>query len=166
MTIAAPLIEKHGDGYRLVYDAVYATDVDDLWAAVTERDRLARRMGDYSGDLRLGGQWQVADADGHGAWGHGTVTACDPRRTFTTLWQADGEEPTELVVRLEPVAGGTRLVLEHTGVRPISYGAGWQTYLEALDGHLARPAGSRDEDAWQQRYRSLSPEYEARFAAL
>ncbi|MBD7958535.1 SRPBCC family protein [Microbacterium sp. Sa4CUA7] len=166
MTIAPPLIHSHGDGYRLVYEAVYATDIDDLWAAVTEPDRLARWMADYSGDLRLGGRWEVADADGKGVWCRGTVTSCDAPRGFTTVWHADDEEPTELVVRLAAVAGGTRLTLEHTGIRPIFYGAGWHTYLEALETHLARPHATRDEDAWHQRYRALSPGYEARFAAL
>lgn len=166
MTLGSPLIQRHGDGYRLVYDEVYATDLDDLWAAVTQRDRLARWMADYSGDLALGGRWEVADGDGEGTWGSGTIAACDPPRGFTTVWQAVGEEPTELVVRLETVDGGTRLVLEHTGIRSSSYAAGWRAYLEALDAHLRTPGADRDGEGWQRRYEDLAPGCEARFAEL
>ena len=164
MTLDSPLIQQHGDGYRLVFEEVYATDIDDLWSAVTERERLARWMADYSGDLRLGGHWEVADGDGEGVWGRGAVTACEAPHRFTTVWHAEGEEPTELTVRLEPAAGGTRLILEHTGIRSSTYGAGWQTYLEGLGAHVAGPGaeGLRGE-AWAQRYRELAPAHAERF---
>ncbi|WP_431801958.1 SRPBCC domain-containing protein [Microbacterium sp. bgisy203] len=159
-------IEKSGDRYRLVYDEVYATDADDLWQAITDRARLARWMADYSGDLRLGGSWEVASDDDPGtSWGRGTVTACDAPRSFTTTWHATGEDETELVVRLEPAEGGTRLVLEHSGIQSIFYGAGWQTYLERLADDLAgRAVGG--EDAWQARFTELSPAWSERFTAL
>ncbi|MCR2824276.1 SRPBCC domain-containing protein [Microbacterium sp. zg.Y909] len=166
MTIDSPLIERHGDGYRVVYDAVYPTDIDDLWSAVTQRDRLARWMGDYRGDLRLGGTWEVADGDGESTWGRGEITACDAPYGFTTVWHAEGEEPTELVVRLEPAATGTRLVLAHTGIQSMTYGAGWQTYLERLAAVAADPdADLGGPGAWGARYAELSSGYSARFAA-
>lgn len=158
-----PDIQKTGETYRLVYDEVYATDIDDLWQAVTTRERLARWMADYSGDLRLGGTWQVA-SEGE-PWCTGTETACEPGRSFTTTWHASEEEPTELVVLLEPVAGGTRLVLEHTGIQSIFYGAGWQTYLERLASDVAgEEVGG--EDAWQARFTELRPAYDERFGSL
>mgnify|MGYP002652054517 CR=1 FL=1 len=136
---------------------------DDLWQAVTTRERLARWMANYSGDLRLGGTWQVA-SEGE-PWRTGTVTACEPGRSFTTTWHASEEEPTELVVSLEPVAGGTRLVLEHTGIQSIFYGAGWQTYLERLASDVAgEEVGG--EDAWQARFTELRPAYDERFGSL
>jgi len=161
-----PIIERTGDRYRLVYDETYATDLDDLWQAVTDQARLARWMALYSGDLRLGGTWQVASDDDPGTpWATGTVTACDPPHSFTTTWHATGEEPTDLVVRLEPVDSGTRLVLAHTGIQSIFYGAGWQTYLERLTDDLAgREVGG--EDAWQARFAALKPVYDERFGAI
>lgn len=162
-----PVIEKHDDRYRLVYDEVYATDIDDLWDAVTTTARLARWMADYTGDLRLGGTWEVADSGSDEVWGRGTVTACDAPRSFTTTWHAVGEEPTELVVRLEPAGDGTRLVLDHAGLQSIFYGAGWQTHLEQLARLVEDPAGDvRGEDAWQARFTELKPVYQARFDAL
>ncbi|WP_125131212.1 SRPBCC domain-containing protein [Microbacterium sp. 10M-3C3] len=163
MSLDSPEIVKDGDRYRMVYDEVYATDAADLWAAVTTRERLARWMADYTGELRLGGAWEVS-SEGE-AWGRGRITACEPGRSFTTTWHATGEEPTILHVRLEPVEGGTRLVLEHDGVQSLFYGPGWQTYLERLVAVTADPdADLGGEDAWQRRFAELKPAYSARFA--
>lgn len=164
MSLDNPTIQRTPDGFHLVYEEVYATDIDDLWDAVTSRERLARWMADYTGELSLDGTWEVA-SDDDGPWGRGTVTACERPSGFTTTWHARGEEPTELVVRLEPVEGGTRLVLSHAGIRSIFYGAGWQTYLERLATHVAG-ADPGGEDAWQARYAQLQPDYETRFAQL
>lgn len=63
--------------------------------------------------------------------------------------------------RLEESAGGTRLVIEESGV-PVEqlpgYGAGWQVHAEDLAGHVA--GGVRDEDParWRDkvaRYRAV-----------
>jgi len=83
MSLHNPTIEKHGDTFRMVYDEVYRTDIDDLWQAVTTPERLARWMADYTGDLRLGGIWHVA-SDGE-SWGRGrsppaTSRARSPQR--------------------------------------------------------------------------------------
>ncbi len=163
MTIHSPTIERHGDGFRLVYDEVYATGVDDLWEAITTRDRLARWMADYTGDLREGGTWAVATEGDEEPWATGTIASCDAPRSFTTTWHATGEEPTELTVTLEEADGGARMRLVHTGIRSIFYGAGWQTYLERLD---AEARGEPIPQDWDARFAELSPEYEKRFGNL
>lgn len=163
MTIDTPTIERHGDGYRLVYEEVYATDIDDLWNAITTRERLARWMVDYTGDLRHGDTWAVATSGDEESWATGTITSCDAPRSFTTTWHAAQEEPTELTVTLEEADGSTRMRLVHTGIRSIFYGAGWQTYLERL---IADVAGESIPDDWDARFAELSPEYEARFGTL
>lgn len=163
MSLDNPTIERVGDRFRMVYDEVYPTDIDDLWAAVTTPERLARWMEQYHGDLRLGGSWS-AGGSGAEPWVQGTVTACDAPRGFTTTWHALEEEPTELVVRLEPAEGGTRLVLEHDGVQSLGYGAGWQTYLEQLARVLEDPeADLGGEGAWQARFTELDSTYRERF---
>lgn len=163
MTIEHPVIERRGDGYRLVYEEVYATDIADLWSAITTRERLARWMVDYAGDLRLGGEWSVATEGDEEPWTRGTITSCDAPHSFETTWHAVEEEPTELSVTLEEVDGGTLLRLVHTGIRSIFYGAGWQTYLERL---AAEVAGEPIREDWDARFAELSPDYEARFGAL
>ena len=37
----------------------FDTDIDDLWSALTERSRLARWLGEFEGDLRLGGEFRA-----------------------------------------------------------------------------------------------------------
>jgi uncharacterized protein YndB with AHSA1/START domain len=166
MSLDEPRIEKNGDRFRMVYEEVYDTDPDDLWEAITTPERLGRWMAHFTGELRLGGRWQVA-SDDDGPWGGGEVTACERPTGFATTWHSTGEEPTELTVRLEPVAGGTRLVLDHVGVQSLFYGPGWQTYLERLVAYVADPAVDLGgEDAWQRRFVELKPAYSARFAGL
>ena len=47
-------------------EARYASGIDDVWAALTDRDRLARWYGELDGDLRRGGDFTLAfsPADG------------------------------------------------------------------------------------------------------
>ncbi|MGF3053023.1 SRPBCC family protein [Microbacterium sp. YY-03] len=163
MSITSPVIEKHPSGFRLVYEDVYATDIADLWQAITTIDRLARWMVDLTGDLRVGGTWAVVAKEGEPSWATGTITTCDAPRSFTSTWHAIEEEPTDLVVALDEVENGTRMRLVHTGIRSIFYGAGWQTYLERLAAHLAGEEAPFD---WDTRFAELSPEYKARFGAL
>lgn len=167
MTLDDPDLTIRPDGsYLLVFDEVFATDPEDLWEAVTDPARLARWMADYRGSLAVGGTWEVAADDG-GVWGTGEVVACDPPRRFETIWHAAEEEPTRLVVSLEPAEGGTRLVLRHDGVQSIYYGAGWQVYLESLAAHVTGTGpGYRDGAAWDARYGELQPAYSERFARL
>ncbi len=160
------VITKLADGYLLEFDEVYPTDPADLWSAVTEPDRLRRWMTEYRGDLRLGGRWEALASDGS-VWGVGEVTACDPPRSFTSIWQGAEEQPSTLVVELDPVDGGTRLRLRHEGIQSIYYGAGWQVYLEQLARHLADPpADGSDEAAWDARFGELSADWKARFESL
>jgi uncharacterized protein YndB with AHSA1/START domain len=36
----------------------FDTDIDDLWSALTEPERLAHWIGEVSGELRLGGEYR------------------------------------------------------------------------------------------------------------
>src|SRR3984885_255477 len=56
----------------------FDTDIDDLWSALTDPGRLARWLGEFEGDLRLGGEFRARFFDG---WeGTGRVEACHPRQ--------------------------------------------------------------------------------------
>ena len=60
---------------------VYDTDLDDLWSAITEPDRLARWVATVEGDLRLGGtsrRGSRAAGKGQGASTSATrrITSC------------------------------------------------------------------------------------------
>lgn len=54
----------------------YATAIEDLWDAVTNRERIPRWFSGISGDLELGGRFQI---EGNAS---GTITACVPQSHF------------------------------------------------------------------------------------
>ena len=85
-----------------------------------------------------------------------------PPRAFTTTWTADGEQPTTLTVRLEPVDGGTRLRLEHDGVADRQYVAGWAAYLRMLTDHVV-DASRTDlgEAGFSARCAALRPRFDS-----
>src|SRR5215467_10431637 len=55
----------------------FDTDIDDMWAAMTDPSRLARWYGKVDGDLRLGGEYR-AHVFASGWEGTGRVEECEP----------------------------------------------------------------------------------------
>lgn len=58
-------------------ESCYDTDPDDLWSALTDRERLSAWVAQGEGDLRLGGAFAATFTSG---WreGPGRVDVCDP----------------------------------------------------------------------------------------
>ena len=61
----------------------FNTDIDDLWAALTDPDRLSRWLGDFEGDLRLGGEFR-ARFFASGWEGTGWVDLCEPPQRLSS----------------------------------------------------------------------------------
>jgi uncharacterized protein YndB with AHSA1/START domain len=117
----------------------YDTDVDDLWDACTQADRLARWFAPVTGDLQLGGKYQI---EGNAS---GTVEHCDPPKSFSLTWEFGGGV-SWVDVRLAPEpGGGSRFELEHTAYPeehweqygPGAVGLGYDMALASLARHLA-----------------------------
>ncbi len=68
----------------------YDTDIDDLWSALTDPGRLARWLGEFEGDLRLGGNFR-ARFFASGWEGTGRVEACEPPRHLLVMTKDDGQ---------------------------------------------------------------------------
>lgn len=139
----------------------YATDIDDLWSAITDPQRLARWYGKVDGDLRVGGEF-TATVFGSGWDGRGRIDVCvPPRKLGVTMWEADREEG---VVTAELVADGdaTILVIERHGI-PLdklwAYGSGWQTHVEDLGAHLAGQERADGPSSWDTRFDELARSY-------
>jgi uncharacterized protein YndB with AHSA1/START domain len=133
--------EHEGSPARAVVAArTYETTVEDLWDALTNKERIPRWFLPVSGELRLGGRYQLQGNAG------GTITRCDPPRALGLTWEFGGQT-TWLDVRLEPTADGrTHFELEHiTHVPdphwdqfgPGAVGVGWDMALLGLARHLA-----------------------------
>ena len=158
--IEATLHSIDGEGVARLKSR-YATDIDDLWSALTDPKRLARWYADVDGDLRVGGEF-TATVHGSGWDGRGRIDLCDPpRRLVVTTWEEKGDEG---VVSAELFADGdhTILVIERSGMpldRVWAYGAGWQTHLEDLAAHLVGQDRSEwPSDSWP-RWEELAPSY-------
>lgn len=158
-------------GFDLGFERILAVDVAEAWSAVTAPERLVRWMATYSGEFRTGGEW-VALGSGGEVYTRGRVLECEPRHRFATTWQ-HLEEPESLVtVTIDPHPEGARLRLRHQHLRDVTYGPGWQTYLEQLDDLLGAAASSVvDPDRtpgveWQDRFAALQPLWRERFTGL
>jgi uncharacterized protein YndB with AHSA1/START domain len=134
--------EHEGQAARaVVAERVYPTDPADLWDAITNAERIPRWFLPVSGDLKLGGRYQLQGNAG------GTITRCDPVEVLEVTWEFGGGM-SWVTVRLTPEGEGTRLVLEHiapVGVMeehwasfgPSAVGTGWDLSIEGLALHLA-----------------------------
>ena len=119
----------------------YDTDVGDLWDACTNPERIPRWFLPVTGDLRVGGRYQLEGNAG------GEVLTCDPPTAFTATWEY-GDEISWIEVEL--VAEGptrSQLVLMHIAhvdderwveFGPGAVGVGWDLAVGlGLAQHLA-----------------------------
>jgi uncharacterized protein YndB with AHSA1/START domain len=137
----------------LTMSQTYDTDVEDLWDACTNADRLPRWFLPVTGDLRVGGKYQLQGNAG------GTVERCDPPKSFFATWEFDNQV-SWIDVRILPDATGARLELEHiahvdddlwTRYGPGATGVGWDASFLGLATHLSakdEPLDPAAAEAW------------------
>ncbi|MFB9237705.1 SRPBCC family protein [Plantactinospora siamensis] len=150
---------RSADGMGIVrIEHRFGTTVDDLWSALTDPERLARWLGEFDGDLRLGGTYQSRFFSS-GAAATGRVEACEaPRhlRVRTKGEHAANEQTLEVTLTAD--GAGTVLVVEQRGLRLdwlAAFAAGLQIHVEDLAAHI--DGGERcDSDA---RMEELMPAY-------
>lgn len=116
---------------------VYDTDIDDLWAALTDPRRLARWIADVEGDLRLGGRIHARFTS---AWeGPGRIDVCQAPHCLAVTMSPGTPEETVIEATLAAEHDKTRLVVEERGI-PLDelayHGAGWQAHVEDLATHI------------------------------
>jgi uncharacterized protein YndB with AHSA1/START domain len=121
---------------------VFLTEIDDLWDALTNPERIPRWFLPISGNLQIGGRFQLK---GHAG---GKITQCDPPKAFGATWEY-GNNTNWIRVRLEQKKRGTELMLEHVMPKdadseshwkqygPGATGVGWELSFLALGYHLA-----------------------------
>ena len=154
-----------GEARTVTIARTYAAPLDDAWDACTNPERIPRWFLPVSGDLRLGGRYQLEGNAG------GVVERCDPPRGFGATWEYGGQV-SWIELRLSPEPeGGTRFALEHTAhvddrwaeFGPGAVGVGWDLALTGLALHLAsdEPVDPGEFAAWSaseggRRFVSLS----------
>ncbi len=129
-----------GEAHVVTVSQSYDTDPADLWDAVTNIERIPRWFLPISGDLKVGGSYQLEGQ------ANGTILTCDPPENFTATWEYGGN-----VSRIDVSVAGdgpdrSRLVLEHTigaddeiwrEFGPGAVGIGWDSMVLGLAIHLA-----------------------------
>ena len=136
----------------------FDADIDEVWSALTEPERLARWYGEIEGDLRVGGAYR-AHLHASGWDGTGRVETCEPPRRFVFVSKGLGEaNEVSTEVRLTGDGDQTAMVVEERGL-PLdllwAYGAGNQIHVEDLAAHIA---GRERADA-KTRFDELAPAY-------
>ncbi len=156
--IVGSLRSADGKGVVRIEDR-FDTDIDDLWSAVTDPQRLARWLGEVDGDLRVGGEFR-ARFFASGWEGTGRVEACAPPRRLLLSTTEPGQDDEHFIEATLAADGAhTILVWEERGM-PVNqlaaYGAGIQVHVEDLAAHIGR----RERCTAAARWTELQPAYQ------
>jgi uncharacterized protein YndB with AHSA1/START domain len=136
--VGARVLEA-GTARTVTISRTYDDGIDAVWDACTNAERIPRWFLPISGDLQLGGHYQLEGNAG------GTIQACDPPNSFAATWEyGDGVSWIEVRLSSEP-DGRTRFELEHIAhvddhwneFGPGAVGVGWDLALVGLSIHLA-----------------------------
>jgi len=137
----------------VVVRRAFPAPIEDVWDACTAAERIGRWLMPVTGDLRLGGKYQLEGNAG------GEILSCEPPRLLRVTWVM-GEGPASEVELLLAPGDGAETVLElaHTAVvdpefwakyGPGAVGVGWDLALLGLFLYLST-GRDRPEDpaAW------------------
>jgi uncharacterized protein YndB with AHSA1/START domain len=109
-----------------------------VWRALTDPAMLAQWLAPGRIDLKVGGAARLDFADS-GTVIDSVVSACEDGRLIEYSWSSPGEPLRPVRWRIEPHAGGTRLVLTQKTPAGEDAGracAGWEAHLEMLQAAL------------------------------
>ncbi len=114
--------EYQGQPVRIVSGSrTYSAEVEELWDAVTCAERIPRWFSPITGELKLGGRYQLEGNAG------GEIIRCDPPTALDITWEFS-ENVSWVTVRLKTVPDGTRLTLEHLMGKDEASEAHWKKY--------------------------------------
>jgi uncharacterized protein YndB with AHSA1/START domain len=142
---------RDGKDLRVVTASrTYPTSPDDLWEALTSAERLPRWFLPISGDLRVGGRYQLQGNAG------GDILICERPRHLKLTWEYGGNT-SWVDVRIAAQDTGSRLTLEHSMVRddhwnqfgPGATGVGWDLAFVGLSMHVETRAANTAEAGLQ-----------------
>lgn len=139
----------------------YPAGIEEVWEAATKAERIARWFLPVSGDLRLGGRYQLEGNAG------GEILECAPpadgAAEYRVTWEFGGGTSWVTVRLAEAGPERTRLELEHAArvadvpagmwdaFGPGATGVGWDGGLLGLSLHLGTVEGSlspTEAEAW------------------
>ena len=128
-------VDRGPDGRLvLVITREFHAPIEDVWASVTEPERLARWVGTFSGDPASGRVAFRMTAEGDVPAEDMEIRACDPPR-FLAVTAHTPQGQWELELALTERDGVTELIFSQPGIGAAeaeSVGPGWEYYLDRL----------------------------------
>jgi uncharacterized protein YndB with AHSA1/START domain len=166
MTVPQPTgrVETRNGEQVLVLTRHFAAPIGDVWAAVTESDRLSRWIGRWEGDPSSGSvQFQMLFEEGHPGEVM-EVRRCEPPHALS-LTAHQGDEAWLLDLDLTSSDGLTTLTFTQPGVtaeQAQDVGPGWEYYLDRMvDAEAGDDPGARDFE--RDYHPAMSPYYQGLF---
>ncbi len=155
-------IEETPGGKRLTIERTFRALIDDVWASLTEPERLARWYGTVDGELRPGQTITVVMSAEEGAPAEPVhIIECEPPSRLLVETAGMGE-PWRLQVELAELDGVTTMTFTHVltnDLGPTEVGPGWEYYA---DRHHAAFTNTTLPDWTVDRYQeTLGPHYAA-----
>ena len=142
-------VTEQPDGVRLQFRRSWPDPIDDVWAALTEPDRMARWIGTYEGERRAGGSGTFTMTHEEQQIGEPMrIVECAAPHRLVVDW--DTEEGWRVELDLTAQDGETVLLFTQLfapGTEVTDYVLGWHWYLDKFDAEVGdRPApGSWDD---------------------
>lgn len=143
-------LEKEGKPARNVtLERFYDTTPDDLWGAVTNPERLLRWFAPVSGELKIGGRYEIKNN------ASGVITECVPPHYFSVTWEFGGGLSWVEVRLAAEGEDRSRLTLSHIcpiddhwrKFGPGAVGVGWDLALVGLAFHFSASDTERIDEA-------------------
>ena len=138
---------------RLEFRRSWPDPIDDVWAALTEPDRLERWIGRYDGARGPGGTgtFFMTHEEGEQTGEPMTILECDPPRRLAVEWTQ--QETENWRVDLDLTTEDGRTVLRFVQVFPADadvadFAMGWHWYLDEFGVELGEPKPIGDWDAF------------------
>ena len=128
-------LELVADRLTLFVTRTFHAPIDDVWAAITEPERVARWLGTWTGDPATGTVLFAMTFEGQQPPGDEMeIRECEPPRRLAVTSQV-GEQRWYLDVDLTEADGVTTLAFSQPDLDPedaLSVGPGWEFYLDRL----------------------------------
>jgi uncharacterized protein YndB with AHSA1/START domain len=147
-TVGARTLEA-GEARVVTISRTYDESIEDVWDALTNTERIPRWFLPITGELRVGGRYQLEGNAG------GVVERCEPPHAFDATWEFGGGV-SWVEARLAEEGDGTRFTLTHIAqvddetwyqFGPGATGIGWDGAVLGLSLHLASGAANDPAEA-------------------
>ncbi len=135
-------LERDGlPAHAVILSRGYPTSLEDLWDAATNADRIPHWFLPISGNLELGGSYQLEGNAG------GRITACQPPSHYAVTWEFGGFVTWVDIRVSDDGPGRARFTVTHTAHHsdqwdtygPGATGVGFEMGLLGLAMHLTDP---------------------------